>query len=130
MDIARIATTRYTSKAFDPSRKIPAAQIEQLKTLLRYSPSSTNSQPWHFVLASTEAGKAKVAESTSGFYVFNAAKVQNASHVVVLCARSEMTDAHLARLLAQGRARRPLCHARGQGRPEQRPHLLCQYAPL
>ena len=29
MDIARIATTRYTSKAFDPSRKIPAAQIEQ-----------------------------------------------------------------------------------------------------
>ena len=101
MDIARIATTRYTSKAFDPSRKIPAAQIEQLKTLLRYSPSSTNSQPWHFVLASTEAGKAKVAESTSGFYVFNAAKVQNASHVVVLCARSEMTDAHLARLLAQ-----------------------------
>ncbi len=65
MDIARIATTRYTSKAFDPSRKIPAAQIEQLKTLLRYSPSSTNSQPWHFVLASTEAGKAKVKSKTA-----------------------------------------------------------------
>jgi len=101
MNVAQIATARRTCKAFDPSRKIPAAQIEQLKTLLRYSPSSTNSQPWHFVLASTEAGKAKVAESTSGFYVFNAAKVQNASHVVVLCVREDLDEAHLQALLTQ-----------------------------
>ena len=101
MNIAQLATRRYTTKSFDPSRKIPAEQVAQLKTLLRYSPSSTNSQPWHFVLASSDAGKAKVAEATSGFYVFNAAKVQNASHVVVLCARSEINEAHLARLLAQ-----------------------------
>ncbi len=101
MNIAQLATRRYTTKSFDPSRKIPAEQVEQLKTLLRYSPSSTNSQPWHFVLAGSDAGKAKVAQATSGFYVFNAAKVQNASHVVVLCARSEINEAHLARLLAQ-----------------------------
>ena len=100
MDIARIATTRYTSKAFDPSRKIPAAQIEQLKTLLRYSPSSTNSQPWHFVLASTEAGKAKVAESTSGFMCSTPPGAKRLACGGAVRAQ-QMTDAHLARLLAQ-----------------------------
>ena len=93
MDIARIATTRYTSKAFDPSRKIPAAQIEQLKTLLRYSRRPPTRSPGTLCWPALRPAQAKVAESTSGFYVFNAAKVQNASHVVVLCARSEMTDA-------------------------------------
>lgn len=101
MNIAKIATTRYTTKAFDPSRKIPAEQIEQLKTLLQYSPSSTNSQPWHFVIAGTEAGKNQVAQATTGFYVFNEAKVKNASHVVVLCARQEINEAHLETLLEQ-----------------------------
>ena len=30
MNIAQLATRRYTTKSFDPSRKIPAAQVEQL----------------------------------------------------------------------------------------------------
>ena len=40
MDIARIALSRHACKAYDPTRKIPAEQIKQLITLLRYSPSS------------------------------------------------------------------------------------------
>ena len=63
-DIARIATTRHTCKATDASRKIPAEQVEQLKTLLRYAPSSVNSQPWHFFIAETDAGKARFAKAT------------------------------------------------------------------
>ena len=51
MDIARIALSRHACKAYDPTRKIPAEQIEQLVTLLRYAPSSVNSQPWHFIVA-------------------------------------------------------------------------------
>ncbi|MDI5829656.1 isocitrate/isopropylmalate family dehydrogenase, partial [Salmonella enterica subsp. enterica serovar Kentucky] len=42
-----------------------------VKTLLQYSPSSTNSQPWHFIVASTEEGKARVAKSAAANYVFN-----------------------------------------------------------
>lgn len=40
MNVAEIATTRRTCKAFDPTRKIDPAAIEQLKTLLRFAPSS------------------------------------------------------------------------------------------
>ena len=101
MNIAQLATTRYTTKAFDPSRKVPADLIEQLITLLQYSPSSTNSQPWHFIFAHTEAGKAQVAEATSGNFAFNTDKIKNASHVVVLCVREDLDEAHLQALLTQ-----------------------------
>ena len=105
MDISRFALSRHTCKAYDPARKIPQDQLEQIKTLLRYSPSSVNSQPWHFVIASSAEGKERIAKSAQqGPYAANAAKIMNASHVVVFCARTAMDHAHIARLLAQEEA--------------------------
>lgn len=103
IDIARIATTRHTCKAYDATRKIPADKVEELKTLLRYAPSSVNSQPWHFFIAETDAGKARLAKATpeGSPYAANLPKVKNASHVVALCARTNVNDTHLATLLAQ-----------------------------
>ncbi len=104
MTIDQVAKTRYTSKAFDPTRKIPAEQVEQLMTVLRYAPSSVNSQPWHFFVASTEEGKALVTKGTPAGFEYNATKILNASHVVVLAARNDIDEAHLATLLAQEEA--------------------------
>jgi nitroreductase/dihydropteridine reductase len=101
MNIAQIATTRYTTKAYDPSKLIDVALLEQLQTLLRFAPSSVNSQPWHFVFAASDEARARIARATTGPYSGNEAKVLNASHVVVLCARTELDDAHLARVLEQ-----------------------------
>ncbi len=99
MNIAQIAQTRYTTKAFDPTKKIPAETVEQLLAVLRNTPSSINSQPWHFFVASTDAGKAKLAEGTTGTYVYNTPKVMNASHVIALCGRNDFDDAHIASIL-------------------------------
>lgn len=101
MDIISVALQRYSTKAFDPTKKLTDDQAEKLKTLLRYSPSSTNSQPWHFILASTEEGKARVAKSAAGNYVFNERKILDASHVVVFCAKTAMDDAWLDRVVDQ-----------------------------
>ena len=101
MNIAHFATTRHTTKAFDPERKISQPLVAQIETLLRYSPSSTNSQPWHFFVAETPEGKARIAKSTSGFYAFNAAKVMQASHVVVFCTRATIDETYLRSLLEQ-----------------------------
>lgn len=101
MNITQIATIRYTTKAYDPHKRIGAAQMEQIQTLLRFAPSSINSQPWHFIIAGSDAGKARIAQATTGPYSANDAKVRNCSHVVVLCARTELTDAHLAHVLDQ-----------------------------
>lgn len=101
MNVVHIVTNRYTAKAYDPHKRIGSAQLEELKTLMRFTPSSTNSQPWHFLIVASDEGKQAVASATSGPYSGNQAKVQNASHVVVLCARAELDDAHLQRVLEQ-----------------------------
>ena len=101
MDIVSIALQRYSTKAFDASKKLTADEAEKIKTLLRYSPSSTNSQPRHFIVASTEEGKARVAKSAAGGYVFNERKMLDASHVVVFCAKIAMDDAWLEKVVDQ-----------------------------
>ena len=50
MDIVTAARQRYTAKAYDPSRRVPEETMQQIYELLRNSPSSVNSQPWHFVV--------------------------------------------------------------------------------
>lgn len=95
---------RYTTKAFDAARRVPDAQIDELLEALRHSPSSVNSQPWHFVVASDEAGKARIAKGTENGFAYNTPKVLNASHVIVLCARTDMTEAHVNALLDQEQA--------------------------
>ncbi|EDQ9665815.1 oxygen-insensitive NAD(P)H nitroreductase [Salmonella enterica subsp. enterica serovar Bredeney] len=101
MDIVSVALKRYSTKAFDPSKKLTAEEADKIKTLLQYSPSSTNSQPWHFIVASTEEGKARVAKSAAANYVFNERKMLDASHVVVFCAKTAMDDAWLERVVDQ-----------------------------
>lgn len=104
MNLTRFAQGRHATKAFDPARKIPAAVIDELKELIRFSPSSVNSQPWHFVIASSDAARARVARAMQPGYAYNEPKVLRASHVVVLCVRTDMDDAHLAAVLAQEEA--------------------------
>ncbi|EIP3951511.1 oxygen-insensitive NAD(P)H nitroreductase [Salmonella enterica] len=104
MDIVSVALKRYSTKAFDPSKKLTAEEADKVKTLLQYSPSSTNSQPWHFIVASTEEGKARVAKSATANYVFNERKMLDASHVVVFCAKTAMDDAWLERVVDQEEA--------------------------
>ena len=104
MNIAQIATTRRTCKAFDPNRKIPDAVMADLRTVLRFAPASVNSQPWHFIVASSDEGKAKIAATLAGSYAYNAPKVAKCSHVVVLCAKTDLDATHLLAILTQEEA--------------------------
>jgi nitroreductase/dihydropteridine reductase len=101
MDIVSKARQRYTVKSYDRERKVPADVIEQLREVLRLAPSSVNSQPWHFVVASTPEGKERIAKAADAGYQYNAAKIRDASHVIVLATKVAPDDAHLAAVLAQ-----------------------------
>ncbi len=101
MDIRNIATRRYTTKAYDPAKRIDAELMEQLQTLLHLAPSSINSQPWHFIFAADDAGKARIARATTGPFGANEAKILNASHVVVLCAKDGWSDEHIREVIEQ-----------------------------
>lgn len=101
MNLSQIVLNRHATKAFDASRKIPADVVAELENLLHYAPSSINSQPWHFIIASSDEGKARVAQATQGVASYNESKILNASHVVVFCARQDFDDAHLTAVVEQ-----------------------------
>ena len=101
MDILSAAKKRHTAKAYDAERRIPEEVMQKVYDLLRNSPSSVNSQPWHFIVANTPEGRARVAKAAPGGYAYNAAKITDASHVIVLCARIDMDEPHLEAVLEQ-----------------------------
>ncbi|MCP1243922.1 oxygen-insensitive NAD(P)H nitroreductase [Acetobacter lambici] len=104
MDLLHTLTHRHTTKAYDTERKIPAPVVAQLLEALRYSPSSVNSQPWHFFVADNDAGKAQIAKATSSPFAFNASRVMDASHVIVLSARNTLPPEYLQTLSDQEEA--------------------------
>lgn len=100
MNLKNVALSRYSTKAFDPAKKISAEQFDHIKSLLRFSPSSVNTQPWHFVIADTAEGRERVSKGTQGMFAFNNEKVLNSSHVIVFCVKTDISDEYLDRLLA------------------------------
>lgn len=103
MNVAQIATTRHATKSFAPTGPLPENLVEQIRVLLRHSPSSVNSQPWHFVLVASAAAKESLARAMPPPYAYNAPKVRHAALVVAFCVRATMDDAHLDALLEQER---------------------------
>ncbi|QNA89967.1 oxygen-insensitive NAD(P)H nitroreductase [Massilia sp. Dwa41.01b] len=101
MDIVKASRQRYTAKAYDPTRQVPEETMQQIYEVLRNSPSSVNSQPWHFIVASSPEGKARLAKGVQGGYSFNEGKVRDASHVILFCTRVDAEGGHLDRLLEQ-----------------------------
>lgn len=99
MNMIEVVKNRYATKHFDASKTIPDDTFEQIKALLRFSPSSVNSQPWHFVIGSTAEARQRLSAGTQGPFVFNEAKVLNASHVILFCAKTDIDDDYLHMLL-------------------------------
>lgn len=101
MDTLVTAKTRYATKAYDAEKKIPKQQFEKLLEVLRFSPSSVNIQPWHFIVAETDAAKQRIAAGLTGSYIYNAAKVLNSSHTIIFCTRTDISTEYLEQLLQQ-----------------------------
>lgn len=74
-----IIENRYTTKVYDNSKKISDDKIEDLKEILRLSPSSVNSQPWKFIFVRDQNIKNKLSEVS----LINAEKIKNCDTVVV-----------------------------------------------
>jgi len=101
MDIVAASKKRYSTKAYDATRRVPEELMQQIYEAIRLSPSSVNSQPWHFIVASTPEGKARLAKGVQGGYSFNESKVRDASHVILFCTRVDAEGGYLERLLEQ-----------------------------
>jgi nitroreductase/dihydropteridine reductase len=104
MKITEAAKKRYSTKKFEANQSLSPEQLADIQTLLRLSPSSVNAQPWHFLMATTEQGMARVASAAQGPYLANQSKILQASLSVVLCVKTDLSDAYLEDLLNQEEA--------------------------
>ncbi|MGE8683345.1 MAG: oxygen-insensitive NAD(P)H nitroreductase [Acinetobacter sp.] len=101
MDLLNVSKQRYTTKAYDPAKKIPQEQFERLLQILRLAPSSINIQPWHYFIADNDAAKQRIAKALVGKYAYNAPKVLDSSHTILFCTKADITEQHLENLLTQ-----------------------------
>ena len=78
---------RYATKHFDASRKIPANTWDAIEESLVLTPSSFGLQPWKFLIIQDPAVRLKLAPES-----WNQPQVTQASHYVVLTARTDLTS--------------------------------------
>lgn len=79
--------SRHTTKAYDKTYQIPAEIRQNIIDILRYSPSSINSQPWRFYLVENKDIKQKLAKAS----FFNQEKIEEASLLIVFSALKPAT---------------------------------------
>ncbi|ALK94078.1 NAD(P)H nitroreductase [Francisella tularensis subsp. holarctica] len=103
MNIVDYAKSRYTTKAYDPTKKLSNEQIQQIKDILRFTPSSVNSQPWHFILATSDQAKAKIAKAAENIHPKNVTNIKDCALVIVFCLKTDIDDEYLELLLNQER---------------------------
>ena len=81
---------RYATKQFDPARKIPDATWDAIEESMVLTPSSFGLQPWQFLVVDSPSVRAKLLEES-----WNQPQVTDASHFVVLTARTDLAPADI-----------------------------------
>lgn len=79
MNILELIQKRYTAKKYNSDKDIPQEKIEDLKEILRLSPSSINIQPWKFTFVQNPEIKAKLASVS----MHNEEKINQAKLLVI-----------------------------------------------
>ena len=97
MDFLELMQTRYTTKYYDPNKKISDSEIEKLLECMRLTPSSCNCQPWHFYVADSK-NKSKIRDCMMDF---NYKRFDNCSHVVAICGNTKISEDHFVEVLEQ-----------------------------
>ncbi|GAA3780826.1 NAD(P)H-dependent oxidoreductase [Flavobacterium ginsengiterrae] len=64
MSFLDLAKVRYSTKKYDNTKQVSNEQIEELKQILRLSPSSINSQPWKFTFITDPTLKKELASKS------------------------------------------------------------------
>ncbi len=95
MKFDEIVMSRYAVKSFN-GEKIPQEKIDKLLELIRFAPSSANTQPWKILVISDPSMKAELSAAA-----WNQPQITTCSHLLVFCADTDLTtrvkeiEAHL-----------------------------------
>lgn len=94
--LLRVLNARYAVKKFDSSRVIPENTWNTLEEALVLSPSSYGLQPWKFIVVTDSALKEELAP-----HAWNQPQITSCSHLVVFCAKRELTGDDVQHLMSE-----------------------------
>ncbi len=94
--------TRYTTKKYDPSKKVSQQDLAVLYESLRLSPSSINSQPWKFIVIESDAAKQRMHDSFANKHQFNQHLIFDSSHIILFAHNPTYTRADYAKVVDKG----------------------------
>jgi nitroreductase/dihydropteridine reductase len=86
MNILELIEKRYTAKKYNADKNIPQEKIEDLKQILRLTPSSINIQPWKFTFVQNPEIKAQLASVS----MHNEEKINQAKLLVVFSVADDL----------------------------------------
>jgi len=80
---------RYATKKFDKTKKVSDEDLNELLESLRLSASSFGLQPWKFIVITDPKLRAELYKHSEQ------AQVTDASHLIVLCARTDIDEEYI-----------------------------------
>jgi nitroreductase/dihydropteridine reductase len=86
MNILELIQKRYSVKKYNSDKAIPQEKIEDLKEILRLTPSSINIQPWKFTFVQNPEIKAQLASVS----MHNTEKINQAKLLVVFSVADDL----------------------------------------
>lgn len=87
---------RAAIKGFNPDKKVSESEFEKLMEAVRLSPSSLGLQPWKFVVVKNPDTRLKLREAG-----YNQPQITEASHLVVLCAQTNLSPESVERYIQE-----------------------------
>ncbi|MFF2754818.1 nitroreductase family protein [Psychrobacillus sp. NPDC058041] len=84
-NLSEIIHERKSVRKFNPSYKISQEEIETMLTEATLAPSSSNLQPWRFIVIQDQDTKKKIRE-----YSFNQEQLETASAIIAVIGDTEM----------------------------------------
>lgn len=86
MNILELIEKRYSAKKYNSHKEIPQEKIEDLKEILRLTPSSINIQPWKFTFVQNPEIKARLASVS----MHNTEKINQAKLLVIFSVADDL----------------------------------------
>lgn len=95
-------TRRHTVKKYDPSRKVPQADLDILFEAMRLSASSINSQPWKFIVLDSDEAKTRMSKTFANMHNYNLKHVFDSSQIILFAYNPRYTRDDYAKVVDKG----------------------------
>jgi nitroreductase/dihydropteridine reductase len=112
--------SRYTTKKYDKTKRVPQGDLDILFEAMRLSASSINSQPWRFVVISSEQAKQRFYNTFKNKFQFNQSKAITCSEIILFAHNPRYTRENYAEVVDQG-------IADGRTKPEERESAFASF---